>query len=194
MNENQKRLAQRLAEYGYAKLLGDSTDRLLVESLIREPEIGPNLQGIVNDRSNSWQSRFLASEFLFRYVDMTLQSQCDCTSLQDSYFQALRHNYTGNGVDWGFGKGTDDFGTLGLMVASWGKDLEAFRTGLDDDHPITMNFFWRTPPHFHPPYRVKDFAALILARAHGSAIDLAGSPEDRDRAIAELKQMMRNKS
>jgi hypothetical protein len=53
-----------------------------------------------------------------------------------------------------------------------------------------MNFSWRIPLHFHPPYRVKDFAALIIAKADGLAIDLAGSSADRDKAIAKLKQMI----
>ena len=186
MNEYTDHLEKILTDCGYAALLGENPDRPKLESIKSEADIALRLQGIVNNRSSSWQARFMASEFLYRYVDMTLHSQCDRASLQDSYFQALRHNYTGNGVDWGFGKGPNDIGILGLMVVDWGKDVEAFRFGLDDERLLTMNFFGRTPAYFRPPYRVKDFSALILGRAHGLVVDLTGSPEDRDRAIASL--------
>lgn len=192
MAKDTERLAKRLTDDGYAALLGENPDPLMVDSIKSEPDLALNLQSIVNNRNIVWQARFMASEFLFRYVDMTLQSHCDRASLQDSYFQALRHNYTGNGVDWGFGKGANDLGVLAHMVISWGRDIEAFKIGFEDDHPVTMNFFWRTPPHFRPPYRVKDFAALILAKAYGSEIELAGSPEDRDRAISGLERTVRN--
>ncbi|HEY0106403.1 MAG TPA: hypothetical protein VGB91_09990 [Rhizomicrobium sp.] len=190
MTDDTNRLAKTLSDRGYAALLGQHPDGALVEAIKAEPDIAARLADIVNDRAIAWQARFIASEFLFRYVDMVLQNGCDRAGLQDSYFQALRHNYTGNGVDWGFGTGPDDIGILGRMVIGWGKDSAAFAPGLDDEGHLTMNFPSRTPLHFRPPYRVKDFAALILAKARGAAIDLAGSPEDRDRAIAGLKKAL----
>jgi hypothetical protein len=182
-------LATRLTDLGYTALLSEYPDRLQVESIKREPDIAIRLLGIVNNRNIAWQARFMASEFLFRHVDMTLHSQYDRAGLQGSYFQALHHDYTGNGIDWGFGKDANDLGVLGRMVIRIGGDLQAFRLGLDDGQPVTMIFFWRTPFHYCPPYRVKDFAALIIAKANGWTMDLAGSPNDRDRAIAKLKQM-----
>lgn len=191
MTDDASRLADRLTDLGYAALLGESPDLRSIESIRAEPEIGPRLAGIVDNRTRSWQARFLASEFLFRYVDMTLQDRCDHASLAESYFEALRHNYTGNGVDWGFGRSADDLGVLGRMVASWGAEgAGAFEAGLDDDSPVRTSFFWREPPHARPPYRVKDFAALVVAEAKGLEIDLAGPPGDRDRAISELKRTL----
>jgi len=192
MSESMNGLAKRLTEDGYAALFGNSADQALIESIKGEPNVSRKLQDIINDRSISWQARFLASEFLFRYVDMIAHQSCDRESLEESYLQALRHNYTGNGVDWAFEDGPNDIGVLGRMVISWGEDhVETLRSALDDDSHVGMSFFWRIPPHFNPPYRVKDFAALIVARTHGLEIDLAGSPADRDRAIAQLEQTMK---
>ncbi len=137
MNEDHNQLAQRLTEHGYAALLGEYPNQPLVESLKAEPDIAPRLLGIVNDPQAPWEARFLAAEFLFRHVDMTLSSRFDRASLQESYFEALRHNYTGNGVDWGFKKGPDDIGPLGHAVVSWGKESKAFARGLDDDGIVT---------------------------------------------------------
>lgn len=190
MAEDTDHLAKRLTEHGYAALLGEHPDQFLVESIKSEPDIAPKLQGIINNRNTSWQARFIASEFLFRHVDMRLHHQCDRAKIEDSYFQAMHHNYTGNGVDWGFGKDPNDLGILGHAVLSWSGSLKPFRLSLDDDQPVTMNFSWRIPLHFHPPYRVKDFAALIITKADGLAVDLAGSPTDRDKAITKLKQML----
>jgi hypothetical protein len=193
--EDAHQFAASLARHGYAPLLGPNPDQALVESINREPDIARRLAAIINNRDLAWQARFIASEFLFRRVDMVLQSGCDRGSLVESYFQALRHNYTGNGVDWGFGQSASDIGVLSRMVIGWGREVDAFKPGLDDDAVVTMmNFFERTPPHFRPPYRVKDFAALIIAKAHSVAIDLSGSPEVRDRAVAELKKIIAAKN
>lgn len=191
MTGDTDRLTERLTDYGYAALLGGTADQRLLASVTSEPDIAPRLQRIVNDRSAAWQARFMASELLFRHVDMRLHGQSDRASLQDAYFQALRHNYTGNGADWGFGQGPDDVGVLGRMVIGWGGRLEPFGLGLDDDHVVTMSLPWGTPPHFQPPYRVKDFAALLVAKTRGVPVDLAGTPGQRDRAIAGLKRRLR---
>jgi hypothetical protein len=187
MTESAHELADRLVGAGYAALLGAYPDLALAESLRNEPGIAFRLRDIVDDRRNPWQARFLASEFLFRHVEMLLQRGCDRASLQDGYFQALRHNYTGNAADWGFAKGPNDLGVLGRMVSGWGPDVRAFTAGLDDGTPLVMSFCWHTPSHFSPPYRVKDFAALIVAASRNMTLDLTGPPEERDKTIAGLK-------
>ncbi len=178
-------LAQRLVDLGPAALFGARGERAIAE-LRAQPDVARELQEIINDRSEPWQARFLASEVLFRYVDFTVQQQCDSASLDEAYFEALRHDYTRDGSDWGFGRDPNDLGVLARMVLDWNRDGGAFVRGLDDDHPVTMQFPWGTPPYFAPPYRVKDFAALIVSRARGIELDLSGSAEDRDRAIASL--------
>lgn len=172
-------------DLGPTELLGETANPEAIASLGAEPDIGRRLQEIINDRSEPWQARFLASEVLFRYVDMPLQQQCDPVSLDESYFEALQHNYTRNGIDWGFGRDANDLGVLARMVLDWNHDGGVFVRGLDDDRIVTTNFPWGTPQHIQPPYRVKDFAALIVSRARGIAIDLSGTAADRDRAIAE---------
>ncbi len=183
-------LARRLTDLGPAALLGETADRRQIESLRSEPEIARRLQSIINDRSESWQARFLASEVLYRYVDMTLQQQCDPASLDESYLEALRHNYTGNGVDWGFTQDANDLGILSRMVLDWNHDGGAFILGLDDDRIVTMNFFHGTPSHIELPYRVKDFAALIVSKARGVNIELSGTPGQRDPSIAKLRNTL----
>ncbi len=182
MNE----LAQRLIDLGPTALLGETADQQAIASLRGEPDIARRLQNIVNDRGQPWQARFLASEVLFRYVDMILQHQCDPVSLDETYFEALQHNYTGNGVDWGFGRDANDLGVLTRMVLDWNHDGGAFVRGLDDDRVVPMIYFWGTPPHLQMPYRVKDFAALIVSTARGITLDLSGTPEERDRVIAGI--------
>lgn len=186
--ETDERLAERLTGHGYGPLLGAYPNRPLVESLKGEPDIAHRLLGVVNDQRAPWRARFLAAEFLTRHVDMTLHARFDHAGLQESYFEALRHNYTGDGVDWGFGKGPNDLGPLGHAAVRLGT--EAFVRGLDEAGVLAMNFPWGTPPHFRPPYRVKDFAALVVASARGLDPDLDGGPDERDRAIAELKRTL----
>jgi hypothetical protein len=179
-------LAARLAGLGYAPLLGPQADRTLVEALAHEPGVAARLRAVIDDPSTPWPARFLSSEFLFRHVDLTALQQCDRAKLRDAYFQALRHNTTRNGTDWGFAKGPNDLGALSRMVLDFGGGGEPFERGLADDSPVVMRFSWGTPPHFAPPYRVKDFAALIVANARRLPIDLSGPPEQRDRAIEGL--------
>lgn len=176
-----------LRDHGYAALLGDGADRSLVHAIIREPDIGPRLQRIINDRTEPWQERFLASEILFRFVELQLHRQSDPASLDEAYFEALRNNYTGNGADWGFTKDPNDPGPLARMVLDWNHDGGAFVRGLDDQRVVTTDFRWGEPPYEALPYRVKDFAALIVSRARGIDLDLSGTPGDRDRAIAGLR-------
>src|SRR5688572_32609241 len=107
MNEETERLAKRLTGHGHAALLGAQAEPALVEALAAEPNIAHRLLSVVNDPHAAWEARFLAAEFLFRQVEMTLHSRFERAGLQESYFQALRHNYTGNGADWGFRQGPD---------------------------------------------------------------------------------------
>src|SRR5262245_41017145 len=123
MIDDTDRLAQRLTAHGYAALLGEAPDPRLIAAVTSEPDIAPRLQRIVDDRRASWQARLMASELLFRHVDMRLHAQSDRASLLEAYFQALRHNYTGNGADWGFRSGPDDVGVLGRMVIGGGGRL-----------------------------------------------------------------------
>lgn len=179
-------LAQRLVTIGPAALLGSARDEQAIGALRAEPEIAHRLRELIDDRSSPWQARFLASEVLFRYVDLREQHACDPESLDEAYFEALRHDYTGNGTDWAFDRDANDAGVLTRMVLDWNRDGGVFVRGLDDGRAVTMQFPWGTPPHFAPPYRVKDFAALIVSRARGIELDLSGTPEERDRAIAKL--------
>lgn len=181
-------LPQRLVSLGSTALLGDARDERAIAELRAEPDIARRLRAVIDDRAQPWQARFLASEVLFRYVDLREQRAGDAASLDEAYFEALRHDYTGNGTDWGFGRDANDLGVLAQMVLDWNHDGGAFVRGLDDERAVTMQFPWGTPPYFEPPYRVKDFAALIVSRARGIALDLSGTSADRDRAIDALRR------
>lgn len=187
MNRDIEQLAKRLEDSGYQDLLGDHPQQQQIDAIKSMPGVSHNLLSIINNAHMPWRARFLASEFLFRYVDMTHYQHCDDDTLQECYFQALRHNDTGNGVDWGFGKEPNELGVLGYMVTNRGGTVEAFKQGLSNEQEIILQFPWGLPAHYSPPYRIKDFCALIVSHSHGVPINLEGGSAERDKAIAQLK-------
>ena len=188
---NMSELAQQLVAWGYKSLFGATPDQALINSLISTKGIKQSLTDIACGQQSNWEERFLAAEFLFQYVDMTFSQNCDKSLLGESYFQAMRHNYSGNGIDWGMEKAPNELGSLGYAAIGLGKEGgSAFRQGLDNDEILIVYFNWQIPSHFRPPYRVKDFSALILSKIYNLVINLDGEPEVRDEAIKQLKQQL----
>lgn len=182
-------LADRLTGTGYQDLLGRAPDRRLVDALVGTPGIGPALFDVASDPTAPCEARFLASELLFRNVDMVLHAELDRRALASCYFEALVRAYAGDAADWAFEDGPNTLGILGRTSVSDGY-AAAFEAGLDDEQPLTFSFRTGIPPHFAPPYRVKDVAALIVAESRRLPLDLAGTAEDRDRAVAELRRTL----
>lgn len=188
---NSSNLAQQLVAWGYSPLFGATQDSVLINSLVSTAGIQQRLMEIACQPESEWEERFLAAEFLFRYVDMTFSQNCDLSLLGECYFQALKHNYSGNAIDWGFEKGPNQPGPLGYAAIGLGpQGGSAFRQGLEDETILIVNFNWGTPSHFHPPYRVKDFSALILSRIYDVIIDLNGEPVTRDEVIQQHQHQL----
>ncbi|HKY02987.1 MAG TPA: hypothetical protein VJM53_10595 [Burkholderiales bacterium] len=190
MSKAAERVKQHLLEAGYARLFIERVQAAIDQVRAGESDIGSLLQEVANDRETSWDARFLASEYLYRYIDMKLHAELDRDELQESYFEALRHNASGNGADWAFATGPNELGPLLRMVLDGDSQLNAFLAGLEDDTELPLYFPWRAPAHFEPPYRVKDFAALAISRVRGLGVDLSGPVDRRDEAIESLRKRL----
>lgn len=191
---NTAEFAQRLISLGYSTLFGATPDEALINSLIATNGLKQMLIDIACGQQSNWEERFLAAEFLFQYVDMTFSQNCDRSLLGEAYFQAMKHNYSGNGIDWGMEKAPNEPGPLGYAAIGLGKEGGAvFKQGLDDDEILIVHFNWQIPSHFRPPYRVKDFSALILSKIYNLTINLDGEPEARDEVIKQLKQQLESR-
>lgn len=185
-------VAESLERAGYYRLFDMPDSRRRRDALWNEPGAAARLVRVMADPAAPWLRRFLAAEVIFQEQMFFILHRPDLfASLAGVYARALTENATGSMSDWGFRASMDDPGLVGIRISVFKLDADAaLRPLLEDDKPVTYTYPADEPFSIRPGFRVKDFAALHLAQAHGIALHLTEDAAQRDVEIARLRSLL----
>lgn len=189
---NTDELVDKLVRGAYGDFFNYTIREDAVAAVWAESDSLERLQAIVRDRAASMRARFLACEVLFD-KHFVFVREIGPPAVAEIYAYALAHNLTGVANSWGLLYEHDDAGPVGIRFEMLGEPAVPALVGLLGDASRPLRYVGGEDATVGNAYgfRVKDFAAFYLGRIKRISVAFHQRPEDRDREISALIEMLR---